>query len=157
MSRYVVIILIFFGGISLFSCDDSALYDHNNKLDGSWKSKQKLKYSFEVTDSLQAYDFYINIRNSTDYRFSNIYFFMTTHFPNNQLAIDTIECFVSNSKGEWLGEGLGKFRDLQLQLKRNGRFPYCGKYTIEMEQATREPALEGIEAVGIRIEKTKKR
>lgn len=80
---------------------------------------------------------------------------MQTHFPDGQLAVDTIEIFLADLQGNWLGKGMGKNKDLQVLFRKRGRFPMSGNYHISLEQAMRRKALPGIKSVGIRIERTK--
>ncbi len=153
--------LLFLAGIgllaSLTACQHSALTDQQSAIEKSWHQDDHKLFKVEVTDSLQPYDFYIHVRNSVDYQNANVFFFLTTHFPNGQIARDTVECFLADRKGNWLGSGLGKYRDNQILFKKQGRFPMCGLYQFEFEQAMRTESgfLEGIESIGIRIEESK--
>jgi len=119
----------------------------------AWSKDQKLVFEYDIQDSIMPVNFYINIRNTTDYKYSNIFFFIKTIYPNQRYSVDTVECFLANIKGEWLGAGLGKFRDNQIPFKRNMRFPMTGHYRMEFEMAMRDSLLDGIDALGIRIER----
>ena len=147
---FVIFGILFF---TISSCVNGPLFDQNKEVDNTWSPAEKLNFQVDVKDTISPFDFYINIRNSTDYKYSNLYFFMKTIFPNKQIAIDTIECYLADNQGNWLGKGFGKYRDQQILFKRNGRFPMSGIYQIQIEQATRDINLIGIKAIGIRIEK----
>jgi gliding motility-associated lipoprotein GldH len=136
---------------------DRPVFDQNKEVDNHWSPAEKLNFEVDIIDTITSFDFFINIRNSTDYKYSNLYFFIKTTFPNEKISIDTVECFLANTKGKWLGKGFGKHRDQQILFKGNGRFPMSGKYRFQLEQGTRDVELEGIEAIGIRIEKHKKK
>ncbi|MCK5847299.1 MAG: gliding motility lipoprotein GldH [Bacteroidales bacterium] len=136
------------------SCSDNSIYDHNNELTEPWTVEQKSVFDFEVNDTLSAFNFYINIRNTTDYNYSNLFLFIRTDFPDGRFSVDTAELFLADIKGNWLGSGYGEIKDSQILFRKHGRFPMKGHYKITFEQAMRDPELEGIDAVGIRIEKS---
>ena len=145
------------GLISLFvvSCGSDVLYDNSKMIEDKWNKNNYKTFELNVEDTLNPYNFYINIRNSVDYRYANVYFFMETVFPNNQVSVDTIECILADKKGKWIGKGYGKYRDNQILLRRRGAFPMKGKYKFILKHGMRTDNLEGINAVGIRIEKFK--
>lgn len=140
--------------ILMISCNSQSFYDHNEETPAEWSSVDSLYFHFDVNDTINPYNMYINIRNTTDYQYSNIYFFMQIQFPDGRYSIDTLEAFLADRKGNWLGNGLGKNKDNQILFRKRGRFPMSGKYNIAIEQAMRTEQLTGIKSVGIRIEKT---
>jgi gliding motility-associated lipoprotein GldH len=135
------------------ACDKSRIYEKNQRIpDASWNNNNKLRFETEITDPTLTYNFYLNIRNTTDYKYSNIYFFINTTFPSGEIAHDTLECFLADYKGKWLGKGFGKIKESHILFKNRFRFPQKGNYKFEVEQAMRVDTLKGITDVGIRIE-----
>jgi gliding motility-associated lipoprotein GldH len=111
-----------------------------------------LVYDVAVEDSLSLNKLFINIRNNTDYPYSNLYLFVTTEFPNGHITRDTIECILADKDGRWLGSGSGRIKDNKIMLQQGLRFPLTGTYTIHLEQAMRNESLKGIEDIGFSIE-----
>jgi len=140
----------------LLACDSNKLFEKNTNIYNSLWSRLEL-ISFEVPekDTIKKYNLYLNIRNNTDYAFSNLYLFMNTIYPDKKVSRDTIECILADKNGKWYGKGWGKYRLLNLQLGKNIRFPQKGTYTFQLEQAMRKDTLENITDIGIRIEKTR--
>lgn len=138
----------------LSSCNSQSFYDHNEATPQEWSIADTLHFYFDVTDTINPYDMYINIRNTTDYKYSNIYFFMQINFPDGRFSKDTLEVFLADRNGKWLGKGLGKNKDSQILFRKRGRFPMSGNYQIDIEQAMRTEQLTGVKSVGIRIEGT---
>ena len=141
------------------SCDSSRVYEENRKINGGvWNVLDTTSFQVEILDSIDAHNIYINVRNSGDYAFSNLFMFVTTTFPNGKMSKDTVECILSDQDG-WLGSGLGDIWDNQILYRRGVRFPILGQYTFTYEQAQRsgEKALienlPGIIDVGMRIER----
>jgi gliding motility-associated lipoprotein GldH len=137
----------------LVGCDPGRIYDQSYAVQGkSWDRDSTFHYTVSIDDSIQLHDFYISIRNNTDYPYSNIYFFFTTEFPNGHITTDTIECILADKDGRWLGNGSGAIKDNLILLQRGLRFPITGDYHFFIEQAMRDKKLSGIEDVGLRVE-----
>ena len=98
---------------------------------------------------------YVNVRNSNNYKFSNLYIFMHTKWPTGENETDTLQLFLASPDGKWLGNGLGDIYENQIQLKQNFKFYRSGQYRFTLEQAMRLNPLPGIIDMGIRIEKNK--
>ena len=49
--------------------------------------------------------------------------------------------------------GLGDIYDHRLQFIKNFKFPYSGKFRMKFKQEMRKDSLDGILAVGLRVEK----
>lgn len=124
--------------------------DENN-----WDLSKKLITEVNIDDTLSSYNFYIYVRNTTDYKYSNFFLFIKTTFPNGQIAIDTLECILADKNGKWLGKGNGKIKDNKILLKKNAIFPMQGTYKFEIEHAMRTNKVSGIKSIGFRIEKSK--
>jgi gliding motility-associated lipoprotein GldH len=136
----------------LISCGKDAMYDNTKRIPrGVWNKKESLRFEVPVTDTVHPYKFYLNVRHSTDYRYSNVFFFINTVFPDGRKARDTVECILAQPDGKWLGKGISGTRDNQVLLRVGLRFPMKGTYLFEFEQAMREDTLKGISDVGLRL------
>ena len=149
--------LLFFAAILLStSCDRNMVYDHSLEIsETGWHEDSVKKFDdVIINDSLSPFDFYINLRHSTNYRYSNFYFFLNTTLPNGQMSRDTIELILADRAGKWYGNGSGHIRDNRILVRKKLKFPLTGKYHFTIGQAMREDdgILEGIRNVGIRIE-----
>lgn len=135
-------------------CDKAKFFDQSVSIpNDSWPADQQIVLNVNIDDTISPYRFFINVRNSTSYRYSNIYFFLTTEFPTGAMSQDTIECVLADKTGEWLGKGTGRYRDNRVFIRENIRFPLKGTYKISLNQAMRENELKGISEAGIRLEK----
>lgn len=124
-----------------------------NTDENNWDLNKKLKTEINIGDTLTPYDFYIYVRNTTDYKYSNFFLFIKTTFPNGQVAIDTLECLLADKEGKWFGKGRGKIRDNKILLKKNAIFQMKGLYKFEIEHAMRSKSISGIKSIGFKIEK----
>jgi gliding motility-associated lipoprotein GldH len=144
-------------GSILVSCDDQRVYERNIDLNSRfWPIEEKPEFEFEITDSLESYNIYCNVRNSLDYPFARIFI---TYFLKDSAGVtlqkDLVRQLLFDEKtGEPFGDsGLGDIYDHRIPLKRGHRFPYAGKYRVSFEQFMRTDSLAGVLAVGLRVEK----
>jgi gliding motility-associated lipoprotein GldH len=154
MNKLLKYFFLLIPAFMLFSCDSSRIYDKSKDIENEkWSKDEPVKFDVQIDDTVSYNNVYINLRNTGDYNFSNIYLFLSTIYPDQKISIDTIECILADDKGKWLGSGLGDIKDNQMLLKKGVRFHQTGIYTFEFEQAMRIDELEGIKSIGIRIEK----
>ncbi len=153
VSKYLSSIIFLCLVFILVSCQDNTIVNQNKSVDKPWESSQPVNFEFEISDTINPYSFYINVRNNMDYDFSNIYFFVTTTFPDGTSGRDTVECILANVRGKWLGSGMGSIKESAHLIREDLLFPASGKYHVQLEQAMREEKLNGIEDVGIKIVK----
>ena len=137
----------------LISCKQGVIYQEYRTVENAtWHMDSIFHFQIEVADSLMLSKLFINIRNNTDYPYSNLYLFITTEFPNGHITRDTIECILADRDGRWLGSGSGRIKDNKIMLQQGLRFPLKGVYHMYIEQAMRMEELAGIEDIGFSIE-----
>jgi len=140
--------------VILSGCDSSLVFEKNERIpSATWSSEQILEFPVEITDTLQPHNIYINIRNQNDYPLSNLFLFITITSPDGLHNRDTVQCFLAEPSGKWLGKGFGNVWSNRFSYKTNVRFPVGGIYNFHLEQAMRLEKLPGISDVGLRIEK----
>lgn len=156
MKNYLLLLSVLLVTLFEISCDRMAVYDKNKPVpDYTWNYKDTFLFHVNIADTVHAHNIYINIRNSENYRYSNIYLFITTYAPNGNFLKDTFEITLADKSGKWLGQGAGNIFSLQVPYKKNVRFPYRGIYLFEIQHAMWNKDLHGIADVGIRVEKEK--
>lgn len=140
--------------LALFTaCSDSYVYNGYVTLpQEQWHADSIASFQIPVSDTMTYYNLYVNVRNTTDYPFQNLYLFIDIVAPNGAIARDTFECFLADDHGNWLGKGRGKFRDNRFPFLQNVRFGAQGDYTVTLQQAMRVDQLKGISEVGFRVE-----
>ncbi|VAW30210.1 hypothetical protein MNBD_BACTEROID07-916 [hydrothermal vent metagenome] len=137
----------------LTACSRRTLFTQAVNFHDSWPKDKAAKFTVPVTDTLSLFDFYIDIRHTGRYRYSNLYLFMQTRFPNGTYTKDTLEIMLANVQGKWLGKGWGEIKEDRILLKSKLRFPMSGDYEFMVWQAMRTDTLKAIRSVGIDIEK----
>lgn len=157
MQSKPVLILVVSLVLTLVGCGEVFFQESQPIPNKIWEQGSNISFEVSVTDTMTGYDFYIDLRNEASYPFANVYMFVTTTFPSGKNARDTVECFLADKTGRWLGKGLGDVLDNHILFKENVRFPSTGTYQFEFEQGMRKEALPSILDLGISLEKHKRR
>lgn len=147
---------VFLVVLILFACDSKQIYDQYIPIENNqWKTSQLLDYRMNIQDTLSVNNLYLNIRNTSDYPYSNLFLFMTITDPTGKSKTDTLELTLADDNGKWLGKGVGSTFNSKIGLLRHFKFEETGIYQVEIEQAMRTASLAGITDVGIRVERLK--
>jgi len=118
-----------------------------------WNQTNVPFFEFEISDTVQRYDLYFNIRHSKSFEWKNLWVFLNFEVPGGQQETDTLEFILQDAQGRWLGNGSGEIRDGSFLFKTKTRFPRKGKYKASFEQAMRTEVLEDITDIGLKIKK----
>jgi gliding motility-associated lipoprotein GldH len=146
--------------VILFSCDDERLYEKNVSFNNRiWRQADKAEFEFTIDDNAAPYNLYLNVRNSVDYPYSRIFINYKLQDSlgmvlEKQLLNSTL--FDVKTGKPYGTSGLGDIYDHQILVKKNHLFPNKGNYKISFEQFMRKDTLDGVLAVGLRVEKTLK-
>jgi len=153
MKQLALVLIVFFVLIFMVSCDSNRYFEQNLELaKEQWIYNDAKNFSFEMMDTTSLFNFYVNIRNTNDYPFANLYVFINSEFPNGETARDTIELQLAQVNGKWLGSGNGRYKYNQFILRKGMRFVQTGTYQFSIEQGMRKDTLIGISDIGIRLE-----
>ncbi|MFD2517424.1 gliding motility lipoprotein GldH [Salinimicrobium flavum] len=155
----IVPFFIFLSLLLLVSCDKTRVYDEYQSLPNTWHKDSVVGFKLEAPDTLKNYNLFINLRNNSDYKYSNLFLITEINFPYGKVISDTLQYEMAKPSGEWLGTGFGEVKENKLWYKENFRFPEAGEYTVNIQQAMRKrdsitgiESLEGVTEVGFRIE-----
>jgi len=155
--KFVLIIGII---TSIFACDKGRKFDAYISFGASgWDKENPASFQFQIQDTLSKNDLFINIRNTNEYQFSNLFVITELIYPNGFYVIDTLEYEMADEQGKWLGKGFTDLKQSKLFYKESFVFPILGDYQINIQQAMRKrdqidgiQNLKGISDVGFRVE-----
>jgi gliding motility-associated lipoprotein GldH len=141
----------------LSGCSDpSAVFDNSMDIaDHNWSYVNRVKFDVKVDDAKAAYNQYLNLRVTGNYRYSNIFVLVSQTLPGKKKQTTRFEVKLANPDGEWLGKGSGNLYSYQVLLHKGYHFPAAGVYHFEVEQNMRDNPLHEISDVGLRVEKAK--
>lgn len=146
---------LLFAAVALVAvaCSQVPVYDYSIVVPNEeWHRDSLAVFDVDIADTAASYDVFVNLRNSTDYRYQNLYLFIDIQAPNGASQRDTLEFFLADNTGRWLGKGHGALRDNRYLYRKGVRFASKGIYRFNLQQAMRVDALKGVANVGVMVE-----
>ena len=142
--------------LMLTGCADEALLNQSQEMKkGEWVFDQPVKLGLDLSDTLNNYAYFIQLRHGGEYKYRNLIVYFKTFYPNNTYKVDTIDCPLAEPNGRWLGSGLGDILDNQILFKINQKFPLGGVYNFEIQHAMRSDTVHEIYDMGLLIKRMK--
>ncbi len=142
--------------ILLFSCDDGRIYDKFHDFDANvWHMDSTQTFSFDIKDNEEEYSFFYLIRNTADYSYYNLYLKFTIEDSLHQVVHSELQELIlfDPKTGKPYGSGLGDIFSHEFPAIEHISLPYAGTYTFAVRQYMRTENLNGIQSVGLKIEK----
>ncbi len=147
-----VVILVWLVGL-LAGCGTRIIYAEQQPIPiTGWEADSAVHFTFNITDTLAAYDLLIHVRHTQQYPYQNMWLFVEGVTPMGT-DCDTIEFYLADQRGQWLGNGWGNLRDMPVLYMQNVTFP-AGSYTCTIRQGMRDEYLRGINDIGLTVEMT---
>jgi len=148
---FIFVILVF-----LFSCDSNRVFEDNIEFaDRTWKISEPALLEFNIVDASKSYNLYLDVRNSIDYPYSRIFVNYTLQdSAGAEITKKLVAEYLFDQKSGYPNgsSGLGDIYDHQFPIANNVKFEKVGKYKASFEQFMRKDTLQGILAVGLRVE-----
>jgi len=145
--------------ISLFAlaCTSNDVYFQYRSVNSKGWNKDSL-YTFDIpiNDTTATYNVYVNVRNRGEYPYQNLWLFLSKTNPDKIQTRDSIECYLADQRGKWLGSGIGSILEMPVIYQQNIRFKSVGTYHYKIVQGMRDSILTGINDIGMRVEKIRK-
>lgn len=149
-----------------YSCDSIAVYDEYSSVPNQWHKDSLARFNFKAPDTINHYNLYINLRNTNDYQFNNLFLIVELNYPNGKAIKDTLEYKMAAPNGKLLGSGFSDIKENKLWYrgyKAPFKFNENGEYLVNIQHAMRKNGevngidnLEGITDIGFRVEEAKK-
>ncbi|MDB5121383.1 MAG: gldH [Sphingobacteriales bacterium] len=133
--------------------DQNTLIDTNQEIQKrTWSYIDKIKVPVSIPDSSKAYNIYLNLRISGDYKYSNIFILVHQISPDGKTITEREEIKLALPDGEWLGKGSGNLYSYQVLIKNKYHFAKKGNYQFQLEQNMRDNPLREVTDAGLRVE-----
>ncbi len=157
---FLVIILLC---LTLMSCDSKRFFDAYKSVPNQWDKADVVSFQITPNDSIALYNLFVNIRNTNDYKYNNLFLIVQMDYPNGKTIKDTLEYQMAATDGKLLGSGFTDIKENKLWYK-GYKTPFVfkeqGTYKIKIQHAMRETGkvngiayLQGITDIGFRVEK----
>lgn len=159
MTRNSVLLFVLVFSFIVISCDSKRVYDQYKSVPDGWNKDSIISFKIKPPDSIKPYNLFVNLRNTNNYKYSNIFLIVEMVFPHGKTIKDTLEYRMADPSGKLLGTGLMDIKENKLWYKEKVVFKEAGEYTVNIQHAMRENgkvngvvSLEGITDIGFRIE-----
>lgn len=148
----VSIVVTLWLAASLFvSCGPKAAYFEFREISPEgWAMNSVCNYDV-VLDTVHTYTMMVDIRHAGNYPYQNLWLFAERMSPDSTVVRDTIACELADDKGKWLGKGSGSVYLFTVPYYQ-GKADMSGKYTFAIRHGMRNENLQGIYAIGLRVE-----
>ncbi len=111
---------------------------------------------FEVNlEKDTPYQLLINIRNRGDFKTQNMWLFISYERPDKSIKKDTLNFYLADNKGQWLGSGFGSLYEMQVMFIPAIKFNQTGRYKFDIKHGMRDTNLIGINDIGLEIRTSK--
>ncbi len=120
-----------------------------------WSKDSVCIFDIPVDDTTAVFNLYVNVRNRGEYPYQNLWLFLQKMSPDSVIVKDSIELYLADQRGKWLGSGLGSVLEMPVLYKQNMQFDQKGTYRFQIRQGMRDSILIGINDIGMRLEKIK--
>ena len=155
MKRFVIchlpLVMLVMGMMLLFSsCRSDIIYSQFVSIPSEeWSADELSHFDFTITDKDAGYRMLIYVRHTERYPYQNMWLFVR----DSQQHQDTIEFYLADDRGQWLGNKHHGFIEMPVLFEENYHFPDTGRYYIAIQQAMRDSLLRGVTDVGLEIVK----
>lgn len=142
---------------SLSSCQEKecVYHDYRHVNEKGWSAGDTLIFDIPVTDTLSAYQVELDVRNTTSYKYKEIYIMVEMSYgdePQKAISSDLICYPLTDPEGIWSGIGWGTILQNSIPF-RSVHFAHPGNLRYRIYHKMNDPVLIGIRDVGIKITK----
>lgn len=149
------LIIVCFVSVLLASCSEHIVFSEQKELPKyGWDKNDAIAFEASMTDTFSAYDVLITLRNDETYPNQNLWLFIDETAPDGTLRKDTVQCFLVDNQGHWIGSGVGSLHYVSVYYKQQCRFSQQGIYRYNIKHGMRYDQLQGLNDIGIKIQKT---
>lgn len=151
--KYNFIGIIIISLLAIACTKNEVFFQYKSIAQQGWTKDSVYSFDIPITDTLATYNVYVNVRNRGEYPYQNLWLFLHKMSPDSTIVMDSIELYLADQRGRWLGTGIGSVMEMPVLYQQNIRFSRKGTYQYEIGQGMRDDVLKGINDIGIKIEK----
>lgn len=131
----------------LTSCSTDTVYSQFVAIpSGEWQVDSAMVFDYTIDDAQPDYRMVVYVRHTERYPYQNMWLFI-----DNGARRDTIEFYLADDRGQWLGNRHHGFIEMPVLLEDNYHFPDTGSYHLSIQHGMRDSLLRGVMDVGVEI------
>ena len=151
--------------VIFISCNHQTVFSEYKPLPAieGWNADSAICFSFPVPDTTNMYDVIISVRHTQQYPYQNMWLFvsdspfvasMTNDSCCQKQTTDTIEFYLADDRGRWLGNGYGNIREMPVLYQHGITFDDNDTISLYIQHAMRDDLLRGVERIGVQVMKS---
>ena len=99
------------------ACDSNQVFDVYESVPNKWHKDSVISFKVNPPDSTNPYNLYVNLRNTNDYKYNNLFLIVEMVFPHGRTIKDTLEYRMAAPSGKLLGSGFTDVKENKLWYK----------------------------------------
>lgn len=148
---YIISVLLLTGMFT--ACRRGTVYSHFSPISSvGWSLDTMPRFDFSIDDKEAGYDILLYVRHTERYPYQNMWLFV----QDSRQHRDTIEFYLADDRGQWLGDKHHGFIEMPVLLEENYHFPDTGQYYFVVQHGMRDSVLRGITDVGVEVVKSER-
>lgn len=148
--RFIIYSLSLVTALSFSSCKSDIVYSEFIPIpSGEWSCDCLPHFDYTIADKDAAYQVLIYVRHTERYPYQNMWLFVR----DNQGHRDTLEFYLADDRGQWLGDRHHGFIEMPVLFEEQYHFPDTGSYYMAIQHGMRDSLLRGVTDVGLEIRK----
>lgn len=129
------------------SCKNSTIYSKKVNIPDSWVYQDTVDFSFEISDTINLFDFVLHIQHGDDFPYQNLYVWAITDFPNNTSSDQQLSLQLTSENGQWVGKCGENMCTAIIPIATSIKFKEQGLYGLKLSQYSRNPKLSGVHSI----------
>ena len=101
----------------LVSCDSNRVFDTYKSIPNKWHKYSIVSFKVTPPDSTNAYNLFVNLRNTNAYKYNNLFLIVEMVFPHGKTIKDTLEYIMADPSGKLLGVGYTDVKENKIWYK----------------------------------------
>jgi len=158
MTAVKTITTVLLSSLLLTACTTPTMYSHFHPISpDAWEADSVLTYSFHADNTTNPYDIILCVRHTEMYPYQNMWLFCTFGMEDSlsQPVADTLEFYLADDRGRWLGNGGLKRIEMPVLFAQNYHFPDTGQYVLTIRHGMRDEQLRGVSDMGVIVRQSR--
>ena len=91
--------------INFTSCtnENVVISEYVDIIDSNFSYLDTISFEVAIDDTVSNHNVFLQLRTSTNYKWSNMLVFSDIDFPNGKTRTDTFQVFITDNMGHWMG------------------------------------------------------
>ncbi len=115
---------------------------------GEWHVDSVAQFDYQIADKEAGYQMLVYVRHTERYPYQNMWLFL-----DNGMQRDTIEFYLADDRGQWLGDKHHGFIEMPVLIEQNYHFSDTGHCAMTIQHGMRDSLLRGVTDIGVEIKR----